>query len=120
MPDTMPKIPTIIKYPKFWILTAVAETSYLFKRCNVVIKRGEILPIKEGMQNINAINLVWISKTRNKVTDKIDTKDNIENTLNIIARLLFMHFEIIAVIVPAKAEITAIKDKIKAALLTPI
>ena len=58
IPDNMPKIPTIIKNPKFCILTAVAETSYLFKRCKVEIKRGEILPIKEGMQKIKAINFV--------------------------------------------------------------
>lgn len=58
IPEIIPKTPTIIKKPKFWILTAVAETSYRFIRCNVVIKRGEILPIKEGMQKIKAINLV--------------------------------------------------------------
>ena len=48
----------------------------------------------------------------------VERKDKIPNVLKIIALLLFNFFEIKAVIVPAKADIIAIKDKIKAALLT--
>ena len=41
-----------------------------------------------------------------------------DGKLNIIALLLLMHLEIKAVIVPEHAEISAIKDKIKAEWLT--
>ena len=44
-------------------------------------------------------------------TDKQDKNDNTAKVLKIIARLLLIHFEINAVIVPAKAETNAIKDK---------
>lgn len=73
------------------------------------------------MQNISAISLVWILKTKHKQTDKQDKKDKKANVLKIIALLLFKkHFETKAVIVPEKAEIKAIIDRIRAALLTPI
>ena len=102
------------------MLTAVAETSYLFIRCKVKINKGEMLPIKEGTQKIKAINLVWKFNKSKLKTLKTERKERIENVLKIIALLLLIHLEINAVIVPAKAEITAIIDKIKAADVTSI
>ena len=69
-----------------------------------------MLPIKEGMQNINAIILLWISKNKNKQTLSVDSIEKIANVLNITERLLLRHFEIKAVIVPAHAETSAIAD----------
>ena len=66
--------------------------------------------MNEGMQKIKAMIFEWISKAKNKTTLKTDKNDKIENVLKMTARLLLIHFEMNAVIVPAKALTSAIKD----------
>ena len=70
--------------------------------------------MKEGIQKISAIIFEWISKANNKQTERHENNDKNANVLNIIARLLLIHLEIKAVIVPANAETRAIIDKITA------
>ena len=60
-----------------------------------------------------------MSKVKNINMLNIESIDKMPKVLKITALLLCILFEINAVIVPAKAEIIAIKDKINAALLTP-
>ena len=118
MPVTIPSNPTIIKKLKFCTETAVALTSCLFIACKEAIKRGEILPIYAGIQSINAIILEWISNANINKTLSVEKKDKTPNILKIIALLLFILFEMKAVIVLAKAEIIAIAESIKAAVFT--
>lgn len=100
------------------MLTAVALTSYLFKVCKAKMSTGEMLPIKDGIQKIKAKAFEWILKANKIQTLKTDKTDRIEYVLKITARLLLKYLEIAAVMVPANAEITAIKDKTNAAELT--
>jgi len=86
--------------------------------CKVKIKSGDMLPIKEGIQKIRAINFVCISRARKRQTLNVERSDKTATVLKITARRLLRHLEIKAVIVPAKADITAIKDKIRAAFET--
>ena len=77
-----------------------------------------MLPMKEGIHKIKAIIFECISKAKNKHIESMEKNDKIATALKIIALLLLMHLEIKAVIVPEHAEISAIKDKIKAEWLT--
>ena len=79
-----------------------------------------MLPMYDGMQKISATIFECMSKASNKVIDRVEIKDKIPKILNKIALLLFKLFEIKAVIVPANAEIIAIKDKINEAEFTLI
>ena len=72
--------------------------------------------MNDGMQNIKAIIFECISKIKNKLTAKHEKNDKNPNVLKITARLLLIHLDINAVIVPANAEMSAITDKITADL----
>ena len=78
----------------------------------------DITYLINNRQKIKAIILEWISNASNKRTLNVENADKIPKILNKIALLLLIFFEIKPVIVPAKADIIAIKDKINAASLT--
>ena len=78
-----------------------------------------MLPIYAVKRKISAIIFVWISKNRRIQIERVDKLEKIPTILKIIALLFPIALEIQAVKTPAKAETTAIKDKIRADLFTP-
>ena len=72
-PAAVPKIPTIIKKPKFIILTAVPDTIFLFVKCRTGTRSDVRLALAAKMQKITAIASVRIFKIRNKHISSSDT-----------------------------------------------